>query len=218
MLVGTGALVRLDQLLDSIELVGYPADQRVDAIGQVVREVVHDLGCCLRPFPRLQVLEQIGHRLQRPQAQRDHPARVGEYPQRNHVFRLRARIQVHSTEEHQQAFGPEIEQTGAGRLLQQQIAGELAEPRGIPQPGLCLRYAAVPVQPKTFLRQQVEHRYLVASDTASAAAPVEDVAIDQAALVTRLVRLHCASLGKTTISTVKTQVRYQSIHGLAAQP
>ncbi|MCB2609625.1 hypothetical protein KQ754_16075, partial [Listeria monocytogenes] len=63
-----------------------------------------------------------------------------------------------------------------------------------------------------------EHRYLVASDTASAAAPVEDVAIDQAALVTRLVRLPCASLGKTTISTVKTQVRYQSIHGLAAQP
>ncbi|MNC26841.1 hypothetical protein D3C75_749880 [compost metagenome] len=188
--VGHLLFILLEGILELVDLLGNTCDQQIHAIGQRLGEKQHHFRDRLRPFAALEGVAQGPRRLDRAHAQGNDLAGIGIDPQRHHVFRRSTGVEVDPAQKQQQALPTQRHQSRPGRLLQQQIAGELVQTAGFAQPLLRLRHAAVPVQPEAFLRTQVEHLQLVALDPARTTLAVQHETVDQPALVASLVRLH----------------------------
>ncbi|MCY1407441.1 hypothetical protein D9M71_227420 [compost metagenome] len=160
-----------------------------------MRQGQQELGTGLRPAPGGKVGTHLLHRLDRAHAQGNQPLPLDIDPQRDHVLRHRARVQVHSAQEHQQTLSPQIYDPWAGGFLEQQVAGEFVQATGLAQPDLSLGHATIPMDPQGLFRLEVEQRQLGACNLPAATVPIQHVAVDQATLRSAFVLLHPFSRG-----------------------
>ncbi len=192
-MIGQAVLVLIDLLLEAIELVGQPTHQVIDPTGHVAGEIEHQVFGALGTNTGLQVFLNFGGSLHRPHAQGDHPAFVDEYPQRDHVFGNRTGVEIHPTQEEQQAVVGLSDQSRPSGFFEQQIASEFAQATGLAQPGLGLGDAAVPVQPQHLAGARLDLRQLPPAQSSSATTAIEEIAIDEALFHITVVLLHLPS-------------------------